>query len=85
MRRPPRVKMLVQSPSDRNTTIWLPYAVAFAAARGIARQTHYAVILFGERATARFSRDGSGTIEWNDQPAAPGTTYRFDERTTVCI
>jgi hypothetical protein len=33
------VIMLVQSPSDHTSTIRLPYAVAWAAARGIAMHT----------------------------------------------
>jgi hypothetical protein len=81
-----RVKLIVQSPSDRNTTILIPYAVAWAAARGIARDTHYAVILFGEYGTAHFNHaDGGGYVEWNDKSTMPGETTRFDERTRVAI
>lgn len=76
-----RVKLIVQSPSDRYSTILLPYAVAFAAARGIARDTHYVAFLIGERGTARFAGDGSGTVDWADD--SPPT--RFGANTTVCI
>ena len=81
----PRVKLIVQSPSERNTTVWLPYAVAFAAARGIARETHFAAILIGPHGTARFDYSGAGVVEWNERSTMPGTTTRFCERTTVCI
>lgn len=80
-----RVKMIVQSPSDRNATVWLPYAVAWAAARGIAQQTHHAVILIGTRGTARFNGDGGGTVTWNEVSGEPGTVTRFDAQRTVCI
>ena len=81
----PRVKLIVQSPSERNTTVWLPYAVAFAAARGIARETHFAAILIGPHGTARFDYSGAGVVEWNERSTMPGTTTRFSDRTTVCI
>lgn len=80
-----RLKMVVQSPSDRNATTYMPAAVAWAAARGIARDTHHAVILHGIYGVARFDYRGGGTVEWNDASTMPGQTTRFDDRTTVCI
>jgi len=51
----------------------LPYAVAWAAARGIARDTHHVVTLVGEFGTARFNSEGVGYIEWGS-----GHTAEFD-------
>ena len=85
MKQPKRVKLIVQSPADRNESTMLPYAVAWAAARGIARDTHHVALLVGEFGTARFNTDGSGTVEWNDKSTKPGETTKFGERTTVAI
>lgn len=86
MKRKTRIKMIVQSPSDRNSTIMLPYAVAWAAARGIAKDTHYAVTLYGELGTARFNHTGDGGIvEWNERSTTPGQTTTFAENANVSI
>lgn len=85
MKTPGKIKMVTQSPSDRNQTTWLPYAIAWSAARGIASHTHFGVVLFGEYGTARFDRDGSGHVEWNEQSTKPGEVTRFCSQTTVCI
>lgn len=74
------IKMIVQSPTDRNQTVTLPYAVAWAAARGIARDTHYAVVLIGEFGTARFNSKGGGTVEWDN-----GEVTEFDNRAMAAI
>ncbi len=79
------VTMIVQSPTDRNQTAKLPVAVAFAAARGIARETHHAVILDGTYGRARFYQNGGGNVEWNELSTMPGQTSEFDERTTVML
>ncbi len=83
--RPGLVRMVTQSPAGGNKVTWLPYAIAWAAGQGIARDTHHTVILYGEFGTARFSYDGSGNVEWNERSTEPGTTTRFDNRTRVCI
>jgi hypothetical protein len=75
-----RAKMILQSPSDRNTTVYLPIATAWAAARGIARDTHYVVILYGERGIARFRPDGTATVEW-----ATGEVKTYGINTIACI
>lgn len=80
-----RIKLIVQSPSDKNRTIWLPRAVAFAAARGIAKDTHHACILYGEFGTAKFNMDGGGTVEWNEKSTKPGEKTTFAPNTTVCV
>lgn len=80
-----RAKIIVQSPAGRNNVIHLPYAVAFAAARGIAVATHFGVILYGTYGTARFNSDGSGQVDWNEKSTCPGETTSFAERTMVCI
>ena len=67
------LKLIVSSPSDHNRTVKLPYAVAWAAARGIARDTHHVVTLVGEFGTARFNSEGVGYIEWGS-----GHTAEFD-------
>ncbi len=84
-RKTTKVKMVTQSPTDRNQVTWLPSAVAWAAARGIATGTHYAVVLIGEFGTARFNQDGSGVVEWNEKSTKPVSVTPFDARTTVAI
>lgn len=85
MRTPKRVTLIVQSPADKNEKTKLPYAVAWAAARGIARDTHHVAILVGEYGTARFDQFGGGTVEWNEKSTKPGEITKFGERTTVSI
>jgi hypothetical protein len=80
-----RIKLIVQSPSDKNRTIWLPYTVAWAAARGIARETHHVATLFGKFGKARFNPDGGGVIEWNEESTRPGETTTFGPNTVVAI
>ena len=80
-----KLKMLTQSPSDRNRVTWLPSEIAWYAARGIACDTHHAVILYGQFGTARFHHDGSGFVEWNEQSTRPGLSERFAADTIVCI
>lgn len=76
-----KLKMITQSPTDRNRVAWLDSAVAWAAARGVAVGTHHAVILFGRRGTARFDRNGGGHVEWKDD----SDITRFEPNTRVCI
>jgi len=76
-----KTKMVVTSPSDRNQTVRLPYAVAWAAARGIARDTHYAVVLYGEFGVARFNDTGGGMVEW----IRSGIVSGFNSQTTLAI
>jgi hypothetical protein len=81
----PRVKLITQTPSGRNRTSWLPHDVAWAAARGIIRDTHCGVVLVSEYGKAVFANDGSGHVEWNERSTLPGQTTHFDERTIVCM
>jgi hypothetical protein len=81
-----KIKMITQSPSGRNRTNWIEAGgVAWAAARGISRDTHFGVILYGEFGTARFDVNGGGLVEWNQKSTRPDTVTRFDDRTIVCI
>ena len=70
---------------DGNQRISVPQALAFPIARAIAVETHYAVVIHGVYGIARFNRDGTGRVEWNEHSTMPGQTTEFDERTTVCI
>ena len=80
-----RLKLIVQSPSDKNRTILIPREVAWAAARGIAKDTHHRCVLYGQFGTARFDGEGCGTVDWNEKSTEPCTTTRFAPNTTVCI
>jgi len=80
-----RCRIVVQSPADRNQSFSLPFAVAWAAARGIARDTHHAVILYGRYGGAKFSGDGSGYVEWNERSRIPGIVSYFDSRGVAFI
>lgn len=80
-----KVKMVTQDPTDRNSVSWLHRPVAWSAARAVARETHHAVILFGEFGTARFNRDGGGSVEWNERSNSPGLVTEFAPDCTVCI
>lgn len=70
---------------DRLRKFRVPYCVAWAAARGIARETKCSVVLYGHYGLAAFQDDGSGVVYWNDQSSIPGTQSNFDDRTTVAI
>ncbi len=80
-----KLKLVTQSPSDHNRVNWVESTVAWAAARGIARDTHYAVVLYGEYGTARFDMHGGGKVQWNEKSTMPGKTTTFDANTTVCV
>jgi hypothetical protein len=80
-----KIKMICQSPTDRNRVTWIDSHFAWAAARGIATWTHQAVILYGEFGTARFDRFAGGYIEWNEKSTKPGVVDFFDDKTQVCI
>lgn len=80
-----RYRLICQSPSDRNLTISVHEHLAWAAARGIARDTHHAVVLIGQYGTARFDRLGGGKVEWNEASTWPGVVSEFNPSTTVCI
>lgn len=80
-----RVKMITIGCDGKSRTSSLPYAVAWTAARAIARETHFDVVLQGEYGTAHFTQDGSGKVEWNDKSTTPGKTTGFCTNTTVCI
>ena len=80
-----RVKMVTQDCSDRNRVTWLPEGVAWVAARAIARETHYAVILYGRYGTARFDQSGNTTVEWSTESTIPGQVEHYEDGTTVCI
>ena len=61
--------------------------MAWAAARGIAKETHESVILYGKFGVARFCYDGSGNVTWTDEadPAYRGKVTTFGPNTLVCI
>lgn len=80
-----RVVMLLKSPDGRAERASVPYAVAWAAARGIAINTHYDVQLVGEFGTATFDYDGGGTVEWNEKSTCKGDLTKFAPNCTVCI
>jgi hypothetical protein len=81
-----RITMQVESADGGLQSTRIPYGVAWAAARGIARDTHYAVMLFGEYGTATFNHaDGGGYVEWNEKSTKPGERTKFDARTCVSI
>lgn len=80
-----RCKMVTQSPCGKNRVTWMPINVAWPAARGIARDSHFSVILYGKFAVARFNYDGSGSVVWNELSTEPGKTTSFGENVTVCI
>ena len=85
----PRIKMVTTSPTDKNRVTWIPWPVAWAAARGIAKDTHHTVTLHGEYGKAVFETNpahaGAGHVEWNEKSTKPGEVTYFDERTLVCI
>jgi hypothetical protein len=80
-----KLTLVCISPSEKRLTLRLPYGIAWAAAQGIARDTHHAVILIGERGTAAFEGDGSGQVRWNEKSGAPGVVTKFNATTIVCI
>jgi hypothetical protein len=80
-----KLKLIRQSPSDKNRVNWIEAEVAWVAAQAIASRTHHAVILYGTYGTARFRHDGGGHVEWNERSTLPGTTTDFSASTTVCI
>ena len=80
-----KCKLIAQTPSGRNQVVQIHIGLAWAAARGIARDTHCAVILYGKYGTARFHADGSGIVEWNDLSTLPGEKTKFSPATLVCI
>ena len=80
-----RYTLIAQSPSDRNVKVSIPEGLAWPAARGIAKDTHHAVVLIGRYGTARFDACGAGRVEWGPESTCPGEVTRFAENTTVCI
>ena len=86
MRNRNKIKMVLQSPSERNSVVWIDQAVAWAAARGILRDTHYVVVLIGRRGTARFDHQGGGIVTWNQQDQYHKQERdHFGPNTVVCI
>lgn len=79
------MKMICQSPTDRNRVTWIHKSFAWAAARGIARDTHQVVILYGEFGIARFDGHGAGIVDWNEKSNSQNSPTYYDENTTVCI
>ncbi len=80
-----KLKMVCQSPTERNRVTWIHPAFAWHAARGIARDSHQVVILYGKYGLARFDRFGGGHVEWNEHSTKPGTATEFDDKTIVII
>lgn len=81
----PKVTIVVVAPSGRSQSFTLPYSVAWPAARGIARESHHEVTLFGQYGNAVFDWTGGGHVVWGDKSTTPGETTRFDANTTVCV
>jgi len=80
-----KVKIVTNSPSDRNRVTWIDSSIAWYAAQGIAKLSHHAVILYGKYATVRFDYLGGGTCVWNEKSTLPGDVTKFSPETTVCV
>lgn len=77
--------MKLTAPSGDITEVRLPVGVAFAAARGIIRDTHFDVELHGFYGVATFHADGSGEVTWGERSLEPGTVTGFGENTSVAL
>lgn len=76
----------ITAPGGDVTEAKMPAAgLAFAAARGIIRDTHFDVEIQGVYGVAKFNNDGSGTITWNANSTCPAGVTVFGARTTVMI
>jgi hypothetical protein len=78
-------KLIVELSDGRKRVAYLDRAIAWAAARGIAKDTLASVLLIGEFGTAEFNSVGAGSVVWNDKSPLPGERTFFGASTTVCI
>ena len=73
------------APDDTMHKFKVDAAIAWAAARGIARETHYGVVLLGRYGVAGFGPDGSVEVTWNGDSTTPGERKTYGPNVTACI
>lgn len=64
--------------------ITVPPALAWAAARGIAQETHYGVVLAGQYGTAVVRSDGSADVCWLGESLTEPTRYARNSTACIC-
>lgn len=81
--KPRNARIIAEAPDGRVYRITVPPALAWAAARGIARETFYGVVLSGQYGTAQVRQDGSADVCWLGESLTSPT--RYEPNATACI
>lgn len=85
MRRARKATIFAEAPDGRIHEIRVPPALAWCCARGIARETHYGVVLLGQFGVASVRSDGRSEVFWRGPDGHVQAPVQYDERTTACI